>query len=85
MVSQETRRKGTKLFEEGMVKEDLETDKRIHFRVIGESDVHFVIFDKEKNQFSCDCAFFTLHQKKCSHIIAAELYLRQNSSDVPWE
>ena len=59
------------------MKKVLETDKRIHFEVKGESDVHFVIFDKERKRFSCDCYYFALHQKDCSHIIAARLFLKK--------
>jgi hypothetical protein len=76
MVSQETEEKGLKLFKEGRVVKELETSKRTHFKVVGDTDVYFVIFDKEKNEFSCDCKFFSLHQEKCSHIIAAELALK---------
>lgn len=73
-VSKEVRRKGYLLFKKGKVKKVLETDRRIHFRVEGETDTHSVIFDKEKKEFSCDCPFFTLHQKICSHIVACKLF-----------
>ena len=73
------RRKGLLLLKEGRVKKDLETERRIYFKVLGESDSHIVIFDKERNKFSCDCKFFSLKQKKCSHIIAAEAFLERGS------
>jgi len=76
-TSAETRKKGYMLFKEGKVKKELETDKRIHFKVIGETDIHSVIFDKEKNEFSCDCKYSTLRQKECSHIIGSR-FLIQN-------
>jgi len=75
-VSLETKEKGLKLFKEGKVKKELETDKRIHFRVIGETETHFVIYDKQKREFNCDCKYNSLKGKICSHIIACQLYLK---------
>jgi len=75
-ISEEVRKKGQLIFKEGRVEKDLETDKRIHFKVIGETEVHSVIFDKNKNEFSCDCKYSTLKVKECSHILAAKLYMK---------
>ncbi len=74
-VSKKTERKGYWLYKQGKVKKDLETDKRIHFIVQSNEKEHFVIFDKLKQKFSCDCDFFSLHFKTCSHIIASKFYL----------
>ncbi|MGC8812435.1 MAG: hypothetical protein ACP5O8_02500 [Candidatus Aenigmatarchaeota archaeon] len=76
-VSREVRKKGYLLFRKNKVKKELETEKRIHFKVEGETDIHSVIFDKTNKNFVCDCPFFTLHEKKCSHIIACELFLKE--------
>lgn len=73
-ISEEVQKKGLELFEAGKVKKEIETGKRIHFKVFGETEEHSVIFDKEKNQFACDCKYFVLKQKECSHIYAAKLY-----------
>jgi len=72
-VSKEIKKKGIKLFKEGKVKKEIETEKRIHFKVIGYTEEHDVIFDKQKNKFECDCKYFTLSRKKCSHILASKL------------
>lgn len=74
-ISGQVRKKADLLFNEGKVKKEFETDKRIHFKVIGETGTHSVIFDKEKNEFSCDCKYFTLHNRICSHAIAAKLLI----------
>ena len=74
-VSKKIEKKGSELFKTGKVKKEVETDKRIHFKVQGETEVHSVIFDKEKNEFSCDCKYSTLKGKECSHILAAKLIL----------
>jgi len=74
-ISKKTERKGYWLFKQKKVKKDLETDKRTHFIVKGENKEHFVIFNKEKKDFSCDCEYFSLHLKPCSHIIASKFYL----------
>ncbi|MDI6798907.1 MAG: hypothetical protein QMD12_02850 [Candidatus Aenigmarchaeota archaeon] len=76
-ISREVRKKGYLLFREGKVKKELETDKRVHFKVFGETDTYSVIFDKERNEFSCDCRFSTLKQKICSHVIASEILLKE--------
>lgn len=76
-VSKEIRKKSYLLFKEGKVKKELETEKRIHFKVEGETDIHSVIFDKEKNSWLCDCKYFSLKEKECSHIISAQLLLQK--------
>ena len=65
--------KGLNLFKDGRVKKEVETDKRIHFKVKGETDVHSVIFDKMKKEFRCDCKYSSLDKGICSHIVAAKL------------
>jgi uncharacterized Zn finger protein len=75
-VSKKIERKGYWLLKQGKVKKELETDKRIHFLVLGESKDHSVIFEKEKNEFRCDCEYFSLHFKPCSHVYACKLFLK---------
>ena len=72
-VSEEIRRKADLLFKQGKVKKELDTDKRIHFKVQGRTEEHSVIYDKEKDYWMCDCPFFTIRQKTCSHILACQL------------
>jgi hypothetical protein len=74
-ISRKTERKAYWLFKQGNVKKELETDKRIHFLVKSEDEKHFVIFDKVKREFTCDCYYFSLHQKDCSHILASKMWL----------
>ncbi|MEM5766039.1 MAG: hypothetical protein QW423_00095 [Candidatus Aenigmatarchaeota archaeon] len=76
-ISSEIKTKAKKLFEGGMVGKELETDKRIHFKVRGESEEHSVIFEKRSRKFLCDCAYFTLKGKYCSHVEAVKLFLRK--------
>lgn len=78
-ISDEIKIKAKKLIERKKVREEIETDKRMHFKVKGETEEHSVIFDKEKNEFSCDCPYFTLKEKYCSHIEAARILLRKKS------
>jgi uncharacterized Zn finger protein len=72
-ISEEVRKKGFLLFKQGKVKKEIETDKRIHFRVQGETSTYSVIFDKEKNEFICDCKFGSLKNGICSHAYACKL------------
>ncbi|MEM5836489.1 MAG: hypothetical protein QW451_01080 [Candidatus Aenigmatarchaeota archaeon] len=69
-------KKARKLLRENRVKKEIESEKRIHFKVKGETEDHFVIFDKLKGKFSCDCPYFTLKEKECSHIKAAKILLK---------
>lgn len=72
-LSKEIIQKGKKLFKTGKVKKELETEKRIHFTVKGETETHYVIFEKGKKEWKCDCKFSSLHHKRCSHIFACIL------------
>jgi len=65
--------KGLNLFKDGKVKRKVETDKRIHFEVKGETDIHSVIFDKKSKEFRCDCKYSSLEKGVCSHIVASKL------------
>ena len=80
-ASKETREKGLQIFAEGKVRKDLDTDRRTHFLVQGKTEQHSVIFDKQKNEYSCDCRFFALTQKPCSHVYAAELSMKNKNED----
>lgn len=76
-VSWKTRRKGYWLFRQDKVKKELETDKRIHFLVEVDLKKHSVIYDKIKDNWTCDCQFYSLKFKDCSHIIACRLFLER--------
>ncbi|MCS7123311.1 MAG: hypothetical protein RMJ17_01920 [Candidatus Aenigmarchaeota archaeon] len=67
--------KAYKLLREDKVKKDLETGKRIYF-VVKSTEEYSVFFDKEKDKWFCDCKYFSLKLKECSHIIACKLYLK---------
>jgi len=81
VVSTKTERKGYWLFKNGNVIKDLETDKRVHFVVNSKDRDHFVIFDKKKKKFSCDCEYFSLHLKPCSHIVASEFLMKEKDKN----
>jgi len=72
-ISEEVKNKAENLLKEGKVKKEVETDKRIHFKVQGETETHSVIFDKERNEFICDCKYSTLKEGICSHVYAVRL------------
>jgi predicted nucleic acid-binding OB-fold protein len=75
MALKEIEKKARKLFREERVRLDFESEKRIYFTVYSR-DVHSVIFDKEKNEFKCDCKYFSVKQRECSHIKACKLLLK---------
>lgn len=64
--------KAEKLIKEKKVKKELETRQRVHFSVDGTDEKHSVIFDKETQNFSCDCKWSSLKNRECSHILAAK-------------
>lgn len=74
-VSEEIRKKGYQLFKQNKVVKEMETDKRTHFKVQGETEQHSVIFDKEKDELICDCKWSSLKEGVCSHVYATKLFL----------
>ncbi len=75
-LSWRTKRKGYWIFKEGRIKKDLENDKRAYFSIESDGKTHSVIFDKIKESFACDCEFFSLKFRDCSHIYATKLFLK---------
>ena len=80
MTDIKTKRKGYWLFKNGKVKKEIDTDKRIYFKVKGKTNEYSVIFDKNKNEFKCDCQFFSLKFTDCSHIIACKEFLNDQNA-----
>ncbi len=80
-ISWRTERKGYWFFKEGKILRETDTDKRTHFSINGDNDKYSVIYDKIKKQWSCDCQFFSLKLKKCSHVIACE-YLQKEENNL---
>lgn len=78
-ISRRVKIKARKLFESKKIRKEIETEKRIHFKVEGETEEHFVIFDKDSKKFSCDCHYFSLKEKNCSHIEAVKIFLKKKS------
>lgn len=72
LMSSIIEQKGLALFKDGRVKKEVETDKRVHFKVKGDTDTHSVIFDKKTKEFNCDCKYSSLNKGICSHIVAAK-------------
>lgn len=72
-VSKSIEKKARQLFEEGKIIKDFETDKRVHFKVMGTEEIHSVIFKKDVDEWQCDCKYSTLKGKECSHILACRL------------
>ncbi len=68
--------KGYFLFRKKKVSIEIITNKRIHFSVKGTKENHDVIYYKDKKIWSCDCKYFSLKQKECSHIYAAKKLLQ---------
>ncbi|MCL5009404.1 MAG: SWIM zinc finger domain-containing protein [Candidatus Parvarchaeota archaeon] len=63
------------------VKIDYSTAKHISFIVDGEETKHNVMYFADKfgdKQWQCDCKWYALQNKICSHIIAVNLALRNN-------
>lgn len=80
-LSWRTKRKGYWLFKDGKIKKDVDSEKRIHLNVESDGRSHSVIFDKTKHAYTCDCEFFSLKLKDCSHIHAARLFLEGEKNE----
>ncbi|MFH1622972.1 MAG: hypothetical protein ABIA12_00415 [Candidatus Aenigmatarchaeota archaeon] len=71
--SVEVKRKGARLFADGRVRKEMDTDRRSYFEVQGETEQHSVVFDKTRSVWSCDCKFSSMKNRECSHIYACKL------------
>ncbi len=71
--SKEVILKAKQLVNKGKVRKDFETEKRSHFTVEGDSETYSIIYEKGKGEWKCSCKFNSLHQKRCSHILASML------------
>jgi hypothetical protein len=80
-LSWKTKRKGYWFFKEGKVKKDMENEKRTYFTIDSDGTAHSVIFDHMKNSYACDCEFFSLKLKDCSHIYAVQLFLKGGENE----
>ena len=78
MVSPKIKAKAEMLVRDKKVKKDLETDRRIHFSVQGTDEIHSVIYDKEKDEFTCDCKYSSLYNRPCSHVLASKFLLKNS-------
>ena len=79
-ISWKTRRKGYWLFKNGKVRKEVDTPKRIHFTIFNDEENRQVMYDKTKDCWSCDCRFYALKLKDCSHIIACKLFMRNEDA-----
>lgn len=62
------------------VKLEKEVESGMIFKVSGSTHNHTVIFDKLKNDVSCDCKYSSLFPgKECSHVISVKLWLKNEN------
>lgn len=66
--------KARRLVKENRVRLDFETSKRIYFTVYSR-EVHSVIYEKNEKKFFCDCKYFSVKGRECSHILACKIYM----------
>jgi len=74
------KRKGEMLLRFGRVKLDMKRGSRWYFTVKGKHEEYSVIIDERKYYESCTCKYWTVRQRRCSHIWAALLYIKQIKS-----
>lgn len=74
MVLKEVYKKARKLVKEGRVRLDFETSKRSYF-IVYSREIHSVIYEKNEKKFICDCKYFSVKSKECSHILACKIYM----------
>jgi hypothetical protein len=70
-------KKARELFENGKIKLDMNTPKRIYFTV-DSNEEHSVFFDKEKIEWKCDCHYNAIKGRTCSHVLAAKEFWESN-------
>jgi len=74
--------KARRLLREGRVSKDFENELRIHFTVRSDRETHYVIYDKVKDKFICDCKWFSLKGIECSHILACKMLLEKEKENI---
>lgn len=74
MAIKEIYKKAKKLVKENRIRLDFQTSKRIYFTVYSR-EVHSVIYEKDNRKFVCDCKYFSVKSRECSHIIACKIYM----------
>ncbi len=58
----------------------LETETTVYFKVPGTDEEHEVSYNKRKDNWACDCKYFTMKASYCSHILAAQRKLKRSST-----
>jgi len=79
-VSKETKKKAEATVNQGKVNKILETENRIHFKVWGETELHSVIYEKKYQKWKCDCKYYTLKRKHCSHILSCQILVEKSTT-----
>jgi len=65
------------------VKLDYKTDKHISFIVENDNRHNVMYFSERKeDNWQCDCKWYTLQNKICSHIIAVNLAIKNNKIKI---
>ncbi len=53
----------------------------LYFNVFSSGRVHEVIYRIPTNRWLCDCEYFSIKGRDCSHIIACKFWLKRNKFD----
>ncbi len=86
LIPERELKKDSRLYIKGIrimktVKLDYKTGKHISFTVEGE-EKHSVMYFGEKTEdkrWQCDCKWYTLQNRVCSHIIAVNIAIKDNA------
>ncbi len=68
--------KAERLLREGAVTLDREAGGSVYFAAGG----HDIIYRLAQKKWMCDCEFFSVKTKYCSHILAVHLFLESKNS-----
>lgn len=71
--------KAVGLFEDGAVTLDRHAGGSAYFAVKGSREAHDIIYRLDRKRWMCDCEFFSLKTKYCSHILAVHLFLESRN------
>lgn len=58
----------------------LETPTTVYFKVPGTDEEHEVSYNKRKDNWACDCKYYTMKASYCSHILAAQRKLKRSQT-----
>jgi len=77
LIMRDKYKKAEALLRLNRVKLDMKGSDKIYFTVKGDHETYSVIIHTKNSRCTCTCRYWSVTQRKCSHILACLLYLKK--------